>query len=52
MGISHKDGEKAVARAAAKRKAAMCLSIGSNYDLEEIAEANPGFKMLQIYPSK
>lgn len=40
QGIAHPDGELATSKAAAKLNQVQVLSIGSNYDLEEIAQGS------------
>lgn len=48
--VVHKDGELAVARAAAKANTIFCISTGSTYSLEEIAAAAPTAKLwFQLY---
>jgi len=48
--VVHKDGELAVARAAAKADTVFCVSTGSGYSMEEIAEAAPTCKLwFQLY---
>lgn len=48
--VVHKDGELAVARAAANANTIFCISTGSTYSLEEIAAAAPTAKLwFQLY---
>ena len=48
--VVHRDGELAVARAAAKANTIFCISTGSTYSLEEIAAAAPTAKLwFQLY---
>ena len=48
--VVHKDGELAVALAAAKANTIFCISTGSTYSLEEIAAAAPTAKLwFQLY---
>jgi L-lactate dehydrogenase (cytochrome) len=50
--LFHRDGELAVARAAAASGALYGLSTGSTYSLEEVAGASSGPKLFQLYVYK
>lgn len=47
--LFHKDGERAVARAAQKAGVIYCLSTLASVSMEEIAKINPGPKWFQLY---
>ncbi len=47
--LAHPQGELAVARAAEKSKAIFCLSTGSGYSIEEVAEVSNGRLWFQLY---
>ena len=49
IAVAHPDGEPAVAAAAAEAGTIMCVSTGSCYTLEEIADASTGRLWFQLY---
>ncbi len=50
QGLSHPDGELAMARGAGQMKTIMCVSTNSTYPIEKIAGAATGPLWFQLYP--